>query len=411
MMRSGRLLGSACCVLWALGMLSSAGPVLAQAQCESSAFNTGNATVNSQLFEHSFDSGARWSLCVSSDDRSGLSLEQVYYGAPQDEARKVLESASLAQILFKYDEDINAQHWLSEIGLGGINQLSVDQLRCADGEIIGAVGNPAFCVRHRDLNNLTSLRRTPSLRRRGFSLHAWSQLDGFVVEQVWEFTEDGQITPLVRLGGVLSRFSNNERYSTDIDQILRASHASFVSTWKLDFNINDTPTNDIVEEYSFEPLQSNVLRRAIRVNALSTESFHKVERDRFKGWLIRDANFSSGPNQDTHIGYYIDPQISGFSYTSRIDNWSVFDMAISKQSDCERLASGNLMHFPDCGNSLDDFVNGESVENGDVVVWFSIARQFLPKREDFPALLVREAKFTMMPFDWNASTPFSVIEE
>ena len=128
MMRSGRLLGSACCVLWALGMLSSAGPVLAQAQCESSAFNTGNATVNSQLFEHSFDSGARWSLCVSSDDRSGLSLEQVYYGAPQDEARKVLESASLAQILFKYDEDINAQHWLSEIGLGG-SRLTLKEAR------------------------------------------------------------------------------------------------------------------------------------------------------------------------------------------------------------------------------------------------------------------------------------------
>ncbi len=363
------------------------------------------------LFERSYDSGARWSMCVSIDDQSGLMVGQVHYGAPLNELTKVLDSASIAQILFKYDEDTAAQHWLSTHGLGAANQLPVTAERCPDGQIQAVTDNVSMCVREQNLHALTSLRNSESHRRRAVSLHAWSAIDGFVVEQVWEFSEDGLISPMVRLGGVLSRFSGNDNYSSDIALEQRASHATYVSTWKLDFNIGNTPDNDIVEAMAFIPHQSTALRRVINVTPITTESLHKVNREQFKGWLIRDRDVSSGPDRDTRIGYYLDPQVSGFAYASRTDNWSVFDFAVSAARECEKLASGNARHQPDCGDSLDDYVNGESVQNTDTVVWFSTARQFLPKKEDYPALLMRESRFTLMPFDWTASTPFTPVIE
>jgi len=387
---------------------------LAAAQCtQTPETDTGDGVGASgqHLYEHSFGSGARWSLCVSVDEQSGLAVSQVHYAAPGDVAIKVLEEAALAQILFKYDEDTQAQHWLSEQGLGRDAQLEVNHNRCAGGEPVLSNAGPAYCVQHRNLNTLTSLRRSDSRRRHMFSLHTWSKLDAFVVEQVWEFTEDGQINPRVRIGGVLSRFSTHEQYSSDIGQALRASNASYVTTWRLDFNINDTPYNDIVESVEFIPQRTNALRRSISVTPLTTESLHKVDRERFKGWLVKDRDVSSGPDRDTRIGYYLDPQVSGFANISRAHNWSVFDLALSKHHDCEMLASGNQLHNTRCGDSLDDFINGELLENGDPVLWFSTARQFLPKKEDFPALTVRESSFTLMPFDWSASTPFSPLAE
>lgn len=362
--------------------------------------------------EHIFDSGARWNMCIHIDAQTGLTISQLHYGAPNEPSRKVLESAAVAQILFKYDEDTSAQHWLSDFGLGGANHLTADQSLCPTGNIVSVGPSSSICSNLKDLNNLTSLRRSVSLRRRGLSLHAWSAIGGYRIEQEWQFTEDGNITPTVRLGGVLNRFTRNAKYGSDIglpDAL--AANATLLFTWKLDFNINNTPNNDVVEEIEFVPFITNVVRRTISVKELQTESLHKVDRRRFRGWLVTDKDVSAGPDRDTRIGYFLDPQSSGFSYISRAENWSVFDLALTKNEPCEHLASGNHKHNPSCGDDLDEYTNGESLVNADPVLWFSLARQFIAKREDFPAILTRNASFTLIPFDWSASTPFSELPE
>ena len=66
-----------------------------------------------------FDSGARWELCWHLDERAGLVLSRVHYGAPRESSRQVLDAGSLGQILFRYDEDVRTAHLLAEPGLGG----------------------------------------------------------------------------------------------------------------------------------------------------------------------------------------------------------------------------------------------------------------------------------------------------
>jgi len=387
--------------------------------CNTAAANICSTTLSNlpsgttpKLIEHTFDSGASWTLCAHIDRQAGLTISQLHYGAPNEQKIKVLETAALGQILFKYDEDISARHWLAEFGLGGDNHIQANQSLCPTGDMIPLATNEQLCTEVRDLNNLTSLRKSVSLRRRALSLHAWSGVGAYRIEQAWQFTEDGNINPTVRLGGVLNRFTKNVRFGSDIglDGAL-AANASMLFTWKLDFNINNTPTNDIVEEVEFVPFVTDVVRRTISLKRLQTESLHNVNRRRFRGWLVKDENISSGPDFDTRIGYLLDPQSSGYSHTSRTDNWSLFDMALTRRVPCEQLASGNATHQRDCGDDLDDFINGESLVAADPVMWFSLARQFIAKSEDYPAINTRSASFSLIPFDWSSSTPFSDLPE
>lgn len=362
----------------------------------------------STAFTHQFDSGARWDLCWHIDERAGLTISNIYYAAPTESSTKVMESASVAQILFKYDEDLQAEHILSAEGLGGKNHLPPNSINCPAGENQLAGNGAGICTRLRDSNTMTSVRRSEAIRRHELSLHAFSNVNAKTYEQVWRLSEDGQITPAVRVSGELDRFTHNIAYGTAITETgPLASNASMLFTWRLDFNIGDTPNNDIVEQIDFVPHVSNVVRRSITTTPLSVESFHKVDRTQFRGWLIRDTELSSGPAGTTRMGYYLDPQSAGFDFVDRNNNWALFDFSVTRHQACEMLASGNASDEPDCGNSLDQFVNGASLENQNPVVWFSLARQLLPKSEDFPVITTREASFKLIPFDWSASTPFT----
>lgn len=364
--------------------------------------------VDPTAFSHQFDSGARWDLCWQIDEQAGLTLSNIHYGAPAEASVKLMERASLAQILFKYDEDISTEHILSTSGLGGSNHVPANSVNCPAGNRHVTTDDSGICTRLRDLNTMTSVRRSVALRRHELSLHAFSKVGAKMVEQVWRFSEDGQITPAVRISGELDRFTNKTQYGTSISETgPLAANASLLFTWRLDFNIGDTPNNDIVEQVEFVPHISNVVRRTITTTPLNSESFNKVHRTQFRGWLVRDADLSAGSTGATRMGYYLDPQSSGFDFVSRHNNWALFDLSVTRSQPCEKLASKNTLSQPNCADSLDQFINGESLINQNPVIWFSLARQLLPKSEDYPAMTTREVSFKLIPFDWSASTPFT----
>jgi len=368
--------------------------------------------VSAQAMIHQFDSGAQWQLCWHIDSAAGLTVSEVHYGAPGEALTKVLESAALAQILFKYDEDIKSSALLTEPGLGETKHVASNQLTCPHGNVIQQGELTGICQSIRDLNNLTTTRRETTLRRREISLTARSQVNNFLIDQVWRFSEDGEISPEVQLGGELDRFTTLTQYGSSIgpDKPL-AANATILYSWRLDFNLGDTPENDIVDIVEFVPHETSVVRRAIKQTPVTTESFHKVKREHFRGWLIKDADTAAGANNVNTIGYYLDPQSSGFDFISRRHNWAGFDVAVTKNKPCERLASDNLLFNTGCGNNLDEYISSETLVGADPVVWFNLARQFLPKTEDFPKINSRDASFTLTPFDWSAYSPFSAPPE
>lgn len=434
---AGRLLCAALIICAALLPLSVAQAVDCQSRLVYSV--NGNDTQTTQVMPtavtHEFDSGARWEYCLSFDTHSGLVFNNLSYAAPDEPLREILSEASLGQILFKYDEDTEASHVLSDNEIGAADLMPTGPGFCDDGALVsvpGTHGSSNICQRQRAVNTMIQINDNTPVIRHEMSVHSWAQVGTFIYQSIWRFSEDGEITPALHLQGRLSRFTADRRYGTPINGRDRfASHATLVANWRLDFNIGGNSSPDVIEEIEFPGIVSiDGLRRPISRLEVLTESFRRVDRDLFRGWLIRDSEISSvevadteappsgigisntptisAPvgNGSTRIGYYLDPQTSGYSYLSRRYNWPTFDLAVTRANDCERLASFNTGRAGGCAISLDFFANGESLANEDTVVWFSLVRHLVPRSEDTPAIGSLAAEFKMIPFDWSRYTPF-----
>ncbi len=368
---------------------------------------------------HQFDSGAQWSFCWKIDNLRGLEIANVYYGAPNESPRQLLDSASIAQILFKYDADRKATAIIGESGLGDMH-VAADRQQCTHGQIRQSLNQGSICTSVQDINTLTRVRRSASLRRHQLSIHAWSQFGNHFYKQQWQFSEDGELTPSMHMAGTISRFTSDARYGVEVhkpgdalqqalttnDKLFAAS-ASILTTWRLTFAIAGTAHNDIIEEFNFIEDGTSPNKRSLEKTKLHTEQFRRVNRRQFRAWHIRDSTISAGPAGTTKVGYYLDPQSSGHSYIAPDNRWAEYALAITNAKACEQLASNNQYTEGDCSHSLSGYVNSESLVEQPTALWFSIARHFLPSREDYPAIVPIESAFKIQPFDWSAQTPFS----
>jgi len=249
--------------------------------------------------QYQFDSGARWELCWHIDEHAGLVLSRIFYGAPAEPLRQVLDAASLGQILFKYDEDINASHLLSESGLGGDRSLSPEPSQCQNGAVVSGAKGKQICRRVRQINHMTKVRHSDSIRRHELSLHAWSQLGGHLFQQIWRLSEDGEIKPSIMFSGTINRYTSDPRFGIRLDDSNRyAASATLLYNWRLDFNINGTPANDQVDEFEFSPVVTNVVKRELKIQHLSIETMRPTDREVFRGWRISDAEpFRQSPQR------------------------------------------------------------------------------------------------------------------
>lgn len=354
-----------------------------------------------------FDSGATWELCWHIDPQAGLVISRVFFAAPSEHPRQILDAASIGQILFKYDEDPRETQLLSEYGLGGPQTLLSDGLRCENGELLSGINNQQICQRVRYLNPLTKVRRSQTKPRHEMTLHAWSQIGTHLFQQLWRFSEDGEITPSVIFSGQISRYTSDAGYGIRIDDTNRyASSATLLVNWRLDFNVNGTPANDRVDEIEFRLADTETTARAINISNIENEVMRTTERESFRGWRISDADQPSGDGIN-RVGYYLDPQGAGYRYLSQNHQWSEFDFFVTRRHPCERHSSGNHLVYKECNDGLDTFVDNESLADADIVVWYSVSRHFIPRLEDYPAIAATELGFALIPFDWSSYSMFS----
>ena len=365
-------------------------------------------TAEANPLQYQFDSGATWTLCWHIDPAAGLVLSRVFYGAPSEPARQVLDAASIGQILFKYDEDTVDNQLLSEHGLGRPDTLPSNTAECEDGELLAGFNGQQICQRIKYRNPLTKVRRSESKPRHELTLHAWSRIGTHLFQQLWRLSEDGEIRPAVSFSGRIGRYTNDANFGVPVnDSSLYASSATLLVSWRLDFNLNGTPNNDQVDELEFRLADPSEPARDRNTLNLNTESKRRVEPESFRGWLISDSENSINTSGEAsgNVGYYLDPQSSGHRYISHNHEWSQYDFAVTNRHACEKLSSSNNIVNSECADSLSTFVNNEPLN--DAVVWYSVSRHFTPRPEDYPAISATELSFALVPFDWSSHSTFS----
>lgn len=357
---------------------------------------------NATRLEHTFSSGASWALCADVDEQHALEITSLHYRAPGDSLRSVLKEIHVGQILMHYHDETDAR---TQIGADTIGRVLPMTARQCDGALLLDSGTGArLCTRVENNRVLAKFAQRPSLQSQNWELSSALQRGSLVWTVSVTLTEDGRVRPAVTLSGrpreteitpdFASRLPGNQR---------QLARATVLTNWRMVFNL-DSGAFDSVQQFDFVLNESLGNRRPMQITELDSEGFAAVERTGFRGWRIVDA---------TGAGYYLDPFNSGFNYNAGQENWALFDVGLSRYNNCERYAMNNLTiddQGESCGASLDDFVNGETLQNAHPVLWFSQSRPFNPSNEDWPVISNLHQSFTLLPFDWTQASPFEVIE-
>ena len=362
-----------------------------------------------RFIEHAFESGATWSLCADVVESHGLSISSASYRAPGDTLRSVMQLAHLGQLLLHYHDSAQPEAQIDpvlyqQMDDGSSDLLSMNTSTC-QGSILDVPRKAALiCSRVKDNRILAKYAQKPSIHSQSLELASTFQRDALTWTSSFTFTEDGQIRPGISLSGRASRTLGDLRFAQAIPaETAPLTRATVFATWRLAFDL-DTPDTDRAEQFEFPLQDTQDNRRPMIVTALDTEQLLSVDRGTFRSWRVVD---SSG------AGYYLDPANNGFSYSNATMNWTGADGAITVFDECEQHALRNIdsassttAPVSNCGRSLDDFVNGQSLQGGQPVLWYSQSRTLEPGIEDWPVIRDMGMSFDLLPFDWTPASPF-----
>ena len=356
------------------------------------------ACPDGQTITHTFPSGAAWDMCWQTSTAEGVVLSNVYYTTPAGLRRRVLGSASIAQIQTDYDDGSSSNLLSSSAGLGSALQTLGNQ-HCPGGTLHSSGGRAVLCSAERPRGYVL---KHPDVMKQGklLELVSLSVLDNRNYAVRWHFYDSGIIDPAIGLSGSLPKTGGTATYGWPVTaENVIASAFTDHYFWRMDFDLADNAANDVVEEFSSFP--SNGRLEKIRVlNPLTVESARSNDWENKRWWRIRDGSVTNGNNG------YISYELITLNHIHQSNgnlgqSWLASDIFFTRYKDCERLATNNPTNG--CGGNVSTFVNGESINGADVVVWYRLSYHHLPRDEDVSRIPIRWSGFELLPRDWSAS--------
>ncbi|WNG47214.1 primary-amine oxidase [Archangium minus] len=227
----------------------------------------------------------------------------------------------------------------------------------------------------------------------------------------WIFRQDGTLEARVFLSGILlAKGSEPTRYGTTVAPGTVAIHHEHMLSYRLDLDV-DGPSNSIFETHV----------RALptgpdnpRGNAFVAErTLMAVEegRDRSHGRQWRVVNPNETNSLGEHPGFVLLPGMSDdliaqpdSSVRSRT-GFAHKAVWLTRQRDEELYASGTYTVQSSESTGLPSYVNGEPLENSDVVLWYTLNHVHIPRPEEWPVMPRASLGFTLAPFGFFTQNP------
>ena len=352
--------------------------------------------------------GAKWEMCWTHSKNQGIRYHHIYYTPKNDSRRMVLFDASIAQIHVPYDDNGARYHDVSDFGLGddggsNNNLVNISPTECLNGRL-GYFNNKA-AVCHRVLENGSAYRKG-SLQKSAQILKVFSisKVGQYIYGVEWDFHDDGRILPSIVATGAL------QRYATTSD----ASHGWLVDSgnriglahmhnfyWRLDFDIDGTGNNDLVQEINHDSWQG---KRYKKITNFTSEVARSVNPASLRSWVIKDGNTNNSKGHK--ISYEIRLNEAGQREVGpSFEPFTNNDIYITRSRDCELFASHNASVNNCSTNNLSEFVNNESIVNQDIVAWVGVSFYHMPRSEDAPKMDAHVSGFELIPRDWHTTNP------
>ena len=347
--------------------------------------------------------GARWDLCWEQRNREGIMLHKVHYTPATGQRRLILSSASLAQIHVPYDDNGARYHDISDYGLGGSYMVGLRQTDCPAGKLLRFDNKPVICEQISQSDHGFRY-QNEQVKIEALSLFSVSRVGAYHYIPLWRFYADGSIEPAVGATGALQRFNDasaEDRGWLIADNKVGLGHVHNFF-WKLDFDLAGNSRNDLIEELN---LQEQGEQLVLQVKELATETGRSVNPATARRWLIRDREQKNTEGQA--LAYEIRlPQSEHQDKGPDSETFTHEDIYFTTFRDCELYASHNP-ELAGCADSLSGFVNQETLQGADLVVWPSTTFYHMPRAEDAPFMDAHWSYISLTPRDWQARNPLS----
>lgn len=352
--------------------------------------------------DKTFRNGARWQLCWEHRALDGIVLRDIYFTPPGGVSRRVLAQGSIAQVHVPYDDNSARFHDITDDGFGGDNLNGLTPAECPGGVLLQFGAKNVLCqqvqARGYAFKGLGAQEQGELL-----SLFSVSTSGEYNYIPVWRFADDGAIHLLMGAAGKLQRYTNDSRYGWPVRANgLRGTSHIHNYYWRLDFDLGESGEDDVVEEFNYVASADNT-RRTLGVTPLTSEAGRSIDRTGLRSWRIRDGATANANGQP--ISYQLEPiDVSHRDVGPSFEPWTANDFYVTRYRECERYASHNPQ-LNGCADNLASFVNGESLVDGDVVLWYGITFHHIARDEDEPYMHAHWSGFSLTPRDWMDANP------
>ncbi|MCX6490421.1 MAG: primary-amine oxidase [Rhodococcus sp.] len=379
-----------------------------------------------------------WSLRVGFNYREGMTLHAVTYD-DNGNTRSVANRMSFAEMVVPY-RDHTEDHYrrtafdIGEWGLGFMTtslELGCDclgEIRYLDAVLHNSKGEPytitnAICIheednavlwKHVDHDAGAEVRR---MRRLTVSFHATVANYEYLV--YWRFYQDGNIECEVRATGIMvvTHFDEGGTHpsGTLIDNRTYAPYHQHFLVARLDLDIDGTENTVYSSQTQMVPMgPDNPYGLALtQVNTpLTTESEGKQDYDwnTQKAWKVVNDNVTNGLG--TRPAYKLVP---GSAIPAMFDPASpIFQRSqvightvwVTPNSPDERWPSGEFVNQSGVDHGLPEWTEkNRSIENTDVVVWYTFGIHHITRPEDWPVMPSDTVSFWLKPFGFFDRNP------
>jgi primary-amine oxidase len=380
----------------------------------------------------------RWRFRVGFTAREGLVLHTVGY-EDGGRVRPIIWRASVAELFIPYADPRPFQGWrnafdVGEYGIGIMaNSLELGcdclgEIRYFDVELADGNGEPytirqAVCLHEEDFGLLwkhfdPALQTTETRRSRRLVVSFIITAGNYEYACYWYFYQDGTIEFEVKLTGIVLTSALAPGETSDFGtvvapQTLAAHHQHFLSL-RLDMAV-DGLRNTVceVDSEAVAPGPANPLGNAFRPvrRPLRRESEAQRVIDPLRGryWLVVNPSKRNQLGQETAYKLIPGSNVLAFSHpdapVTQRAAFATRHLWVTPYQPDERYPAGDYPNQHPGGAGLPAWTKADrSIENTDVVLWYTLGSHHITRPEDWPVMPAERVGFTLKPagfFDRN----------
>jgi primary-amine oxidase len=384
-------------------------------------------------------SWANWRLRIGFTPREGLVLHEVGY-LDKGALRPVLYRASLSEMYVPYG-DPGETHWNKnvfdegEYGLGWLaNSLELGcdclgEIHYFDAHVNDQDGQPArignaICMHEEDASigwKHTDFRteRGEVRRNRRLVISSISTVGNYEYGFYWNLYLDGSIEFEIKLTGILSTgalpVGETPEFGTLIAPGLYAPNHEHYFSVRMDMRV-DSDRNNLFEVDSVaEPMgpgnpYGNAWRSRRRQLTCEADAQRLPDSLNGRAWLVASADTTTAlgtrPAYKIEPGAYTTPLWQDGSEQAARGGFATKQLWATPYDPAERYAAGEYVAQNPGGDGLPRYTAGNrSIEDADLVVWYTLGAHHVVRPEDWPVMPVTRIGFHLKPFGFFDGNP------